>query len=177
VIKKGSIVRRVSGANLEERLAFYSMPEPNSGCLLWLGSVDRKGYGQLRFGGSLQPAHRLSLSVALGRPLPRGQLACHTCDVRSCINPDHLFLGTCKDNTADMMRKGRHDLGGLALGWGRVWPNRVRGERVHSAKLTEADVRAIRAAVGTHRNVASDFGISVGCAKAIRHRRAWKHVQ
>lgn len=86
-------------------------PEPNSGCWLWLSSVDAGGYGRLYATGRGQMlAHRASYESFVG-PIPAGMCVCHKCDVRSCVNPDHLWLGTDADNTADMVRKGRQRRG------------------------------------------------------------------
>ena len=89
----------------------YVSCEPNSGCWLWDGSYDRKDYGQLRVArrgaGSLRPATHIALELA-GRSVPVGKLVCHHCDVPACVNPGHLFIGTARDNTQDMMRKGRN---------------------------------------------------------------------
>lgn len=77
-------------------------PEPNSGCWLWLGPVTDDGYGKQ----GRQLAHRLSWQSARGE-IPPGACVCHRCDVRCCINPDHLFLGTQQENMLDMRIKGR----------------------------------------------------------------------
>lgn len=92
---------------IAERFADYVLPEPNSGCFLWEGSTDRKGYGQLRVARNvLKYATHIALELE-GRPVPDGMNACHHCDNPICVNPDHLFIGTQKDNTDDMLRKGR----------------------------------------------------------------------
>jgi hypothetical protein len=105
---------------LADRFMDYVSPEPNSGCWLWDGSCDRKGYGQLRISKQvLKPATHVSLQLD-GRPVPHGMGACHHCDNPACVNPAHLFIGTQKDNTADMIRKGRGSKPPIAkLGQGR----------------------------------------------------------
>jgi len=77
-------------------------------CILWTGTVNNKGYGKVGYRGKDWTAHRLS--YALNNPgVDIGKrLVLHTCDVRNCINPDHLFLGTHTDNMRDMVSKGRH---------------------------------------------------------------------
>lgn len=91
------------------------MPEPNSGCWLWMGNLaDKRGYGlvSVRSGDKYIRigAHRFSWQLHKG-PIPKGILVCHHCDVPSCVNPDHLFLGTHSDNTKDAHSKGRMDAG------------------------------------------------------------------
>ena len=83
-------------------------PEPNSGCWLWTGRVARNGYGTWGGGrsGERISAHRLAWQEANG-PVPDGLQVLHRCDVRCCVNPEHLFLGTARENTRDMMAKGR----------------------------------------------------------------------
>lgn len=83
--------------------------EPNTGCWLWTGAViPVSGYGQMRYGkGTPKKAHRVSYEIFVG-PIPDGLYVCHRCDTPLCVNPDHLFLGTAKDNAQDAMRKGRY---------------------------------------------------------------------
>lgn len=86
------------------------MPEPNSGCWLWTGHVNCRGYGQVSFRGTKyggRTAHRVSYILFVGA-IPTGMFVLHKCDVRCCVNPDHLWLGTHLDNQRDKCRKGRH---------------------------------------------------------------------
>lgn len=84
------------------------MPEPNTGCWIWTASSNSKGYGRIGIGTSTsRMAHRVSYLLFKGE-IPIGLLVCHSCDVPSCVNPDHLFLGTNKDNMNDMVKRNRH---------------------------------------------------------------------
>lgn len=94
-----------------ERFHESYMPVTESGCWLWLNfcysshnALD--GYGQLRVNGVLTSSHRFSWEIHNG-PIPDGMIICHKCDTPSCVNPDHLFLGTLSDNMQDAMQKGR----------------------------------------------------------------------
>jgi hypothetical protein len=98
-----------------------SIPEPNSGCWLWLPSCTKWGYGAAYWGrrknGTSQQinAHRLSYKAFVG-PVDDDLDVCHTCDLRPCVNPDHLFSGTRTDNLRDMERKLRGRRGSFPVG-------------------------------------------------------------
>ena len=84
-----------------------AMPIPEAGCFLWLGAVNERGYGRVYSGRRMWQAHRLSWTQANG-PIPAGMFVCHRCDTPSCVNPEHLFIGSPRDNVIDMAAKGRH---------------------------------------------------------------------
>jgi hypothetical protein len=92
------------------------IPEPNTGCWLWEGPVNFFGYGLSHH----SRVHRLAWEEANG-PIPDGLFVLHRCDVPSCCNPDHLFLGTHQDNADDKKRKGRDD----------CWDARARRTATH----------------------------------------------
>ena len=99
---KAAVIKPWTTERLEEKTEKVT----ESGCWLWLGSPGRHGYGEIRINNKIELAHRLSWKLFNG-DIPRGMQACHRCDVRSCVNPSHLFLGTNMDNILDSMKKGR----------------------------------------------------------------------
>lgn len=92
-----------------------SEPEPNTGCWLWMQHTNRLGYGRLKQRNRSREAHRVSYEAFVG-PIPEGMDVLHRCDVRCCVNPDHLFLGTHLDNMRDMAIKWRGRRGTLPFG-------------------------------------------------------------
>jgi len=92
--------------SLADRLADRSVPEPNSGCVLWLGAVDSCGYGHMSWLARVSRVHRLAWMARYGA-IPDGMGVLHRCDQPSCLNVSHLFLGDHRTNMRDMVAKGR----------------------------------------------------------------------
>lgn len=136
--------------------ALYHYEVAPNGCWLWTAGTNGVGYGVI--GPVL--AHRASFEAYNG-PIPTGMLVCHHCDTRPCIRPDHLFLGTYADNTADMLAKRRHH---------SATPARV------GSRLTEADIRTIRNSEKMGRDLAAQYAVSKGTISMIRNNRIWKNV-
>ena len=136
---------------LREKIEDRSCPEPTTGCLLWLNATNPDGYGNVMVDSVKWLAHRAAWTVHRG-PIPSGMLVLHKCDTPQCLNPDHLFLGTSRDNVIDKVRKGRHGHHGLY------------GEKARDAKLTNEqadDVRRKYANGGhTHRSLAAEYGVA-----------------
>lgn len=161
-------VARTAVLSIKERLDFYSIPEPNSGCLLWTGAAfeKRMGYGALNIlGRGVVAAHRLAYELHYG-PIPKGMFVCHKCDVPACINPDHLFLGTQADNVRDMHSKGRQAKGNKG----------VFGKNHGMSRLNDDLVRRIRADKRTCREIAKEIGVSKGTVIFVKSGATWKHV-
>ena len=135
------------------------------GCWLWTGSVDRSGYGRIDNGtGKLVSVHRLSYTHFHG-PIPERMEVCHVCDVRNCVNPAHLFIGTHKENLDDMRNKGRS--------------RDSRGEKNPRAKLRESDVIEIHRLISqgtTQTEIARKYGVNRRTISHIATRSTWKQV-
>ena len=135
------------------------------GCWLWTGTIIHStGYGQLQVDGRAVSAHRLSYQLAHGI-IPAGMFVLHKCDVRACVNPSHLFLGTHADNMADMARKGR--------------ANTPVGESHAKARLSSDDIPKILARLlwgETCAAIATDYGVTDCAINAIRRGKSWNHV-
>lgn len=147
-----------------ERFDRLVMPEPNSGCWLWIGAVVPDGYGSMYWGGggrTTLKAHRASWILHVG-PLNDEQHVLHRCDTPACVNPDHLFLGTNADNVADRCIKGRSA--------------RIRGSQQGRSKLTEDDAAVIFLDPRPYAEIAKDFAISKGPVAAIKAGKLWTHV-
>jgi hypothetical protein len=146
-----------------ERFEAKFMPEPMSGCWLWFGAHDSRGYGQVNLNKVREGAHRVAWRIYHGA-IPDGLLVCHRCDNPACVNPDHLFLGTYTDNMRDCSNKGRLKL------------THHKGEQNSMAKLTAPLVKQIRA--GGSLNYWNQItGVSPTSIANARSGKTWRHVQ
>lgn len=144
---------------LKERFEDKFIPVTESGCWLWTASVGSRGYGDFRINKKTVRAHRVSYELYIGQ-IPEGMCVLHKCDIRLCVNPDHLFLGTNANNSADMVAKGRVK----------------RGAAHGMAKLTEKDVIEIRNSEKLQKVLAKKHSVSRSHISVIRARKAWKHL-
>lgn len=122
--------------------------ETETGCVVFTGYRNRKGYSSVRCDGRNEMGHRLAYEVMVG-PIPDGMFVCHRCDNPPCVNPEHLFVGSPAENSADMVAKGRSP--------------RQRGEASGKARLTDDDVREmadLRREGVPLKDIAARFGVS-----------------
>lgn len=137
-----------------------------TGCWLWTASTAGKGYGQLRVPGTRRNvyAHRFSYELFKG-PVPRGMHLLHSCDNPRCVNPDHLSIGTCKDNLQDMKSKDRSTF----------------GERNKRATLTTEQVEAIKILLSSsamsQAAIARQFGVHQMEISRIKRGERWARVR
>ena len=152
----------------KERFEAKIYPEPNTGCWIWGGATSGKqGYGSFNLDGKTYYAHRASYLFFVG-DIPKGLHVCHSCDVRMCVNPDHLFLGTQLDNIADMVAKGR-----------RIGLVAVKGEGVGTSKLKNhqvSEIRRLKAAGVSSRELAKTYNMEKSSINNIVKRKTWKHL-
>lgn len=160
----------------EERFWEFVERRDVDACWLWQGALDKDGYGVFGFDSIVKTvrAHRFSWKATNGDP---GKLlVLHECDVRPCVNPKHLFLGTNKDNSQDMSRKGRCRPGI------QLHPElAARGEQHGMTSLTEKQVQDIkrryRPRIVTLTNLAKEYDVAVGTVHNIVTGVTWGHVQ
>jgi len=143
---------------------FFKHVRKTKGCWIWVADKLFTGYGQFWFKEKMQLAHRVSYQLFVAS-IPDGLCVLHKCDNPSCVSPDHLFLGTQKENLQDMTVKGR-----------KAWGVRTLS---HNPKLDDQKVIRIRYlhSKGYLQNkLARDFGVSKNIVWRIVQRKTWKHL-
>lgn len=149
----------ISHGTLEER--FWNGVLKGEGCWEWQGYTNSGGYGATWDKGVSVLAHRASYTFTYGT-IPEGMDVCHRCDNPKCVRPDHLFLGTGKDNIRDQIEKGRHP------------HNETHG----MAKLTVEIVKTIRLENTTigYKTLAKKYGVNPSTIASVVNRTTWKDV-
>ena len=146
--------KRVS---LLQRLRKFVVVAEESQCWVWTGAREEKGYGKTKIAGKQVAVHRAVYELLVA-PIPTGMSCCHRCDNPSCCNPDHLFLGTQRDNINDMLAKNRQ-----------------------SSKLNPEQVREIRKIYKhggiTQKQIAEQYGVSRHTITDLLDGTTWKHVK
>lgn len=159
LIRHGTIETKIVVGNDELRLLENSHIDEN-GCRVW-DKFKKNGYGVTLLNGKLEQAHRASWMVFVGS-IPDGMQLNHNCHNKACINIEHLYVGTQKENVKDMDVAGRR--------------NKPVGERAGLAKLNESQVVAIRSDSRTNSAVAKEYNVSQTLVSAIRLRKIWRHL-
>lgn len=144
-----------------ERFEDRYIPEPNSGCWLWFSNVNPStGYGRFYIDEEQKVlAHQFSFAHYKGR-LPHGLIIRHTCDIKCCVNPEHLIPGTHKQNTQDAIERGQHSM----------------GIRSPHAKLSEAEVLIVFSAQESISEIARRFSISRMQVQRIKEKKTWRKL-
>lgn len=146
--------------SLEKR--FFKKTKRIKHGLVWIGSLDKEGYGLIRVGNKHRQAHRISWILQKGEIPKNKPLILHHCDIRRCVDITHLFCGTIQDDVADMVEKKRQQ----------------KGETNGLHKLTWTGVRKIRrlyeSGYESHATLAARFGVCRGTVQAVLERRTWR---
>jgi hypothetical protein len=151
------VYNRTNIKPLADRLMAKVIPVTECGCWLFEGTLNEGGYGQINTGkmGKHSLAHRVSYSLFVGE-IPKGKHVLHMCDVRCCVNPEHLWIGCHADNMADMSRKKRTAKPG--------------------AKLSQNSIREIKVSDEPVGVLADRHEISINTIYGIRANRIWRDV-
>lgn len=175
---------------------FWPKVKQTDSCWLWIGAKDPDGYGNFKVGNHRGThAHRIAYALKVGY-IPPGLSILHSCDNRSCVRPDHLFLGTQLDNVNDMAEKGRARKASGDQNGSRLHPEsrprgekhpfklhpelHARGERAANAKFTESQVieirRSYKAGELSQHALARKYGVTATTINAIVLFKTWKHL-
>jgi len=158
---------RWKGLSLADRFLMKTERGEDDECWNWIGSKNGQERGLIQFKKSSISAPRVCWVMNFGS-IPKGLFVCHTCDNPSCINPQHLFLGTNADNIQDMYDKGRREA--------------HKGEKCATSILTGNQVMEIRKLYVPRTNkrrfeLAKMFGVSEGTIQDIVYHKSWRHIK
>jgi len=144
---------------------FFAKIQKTDSCWLWTGTITGGGYGHFRTNKGPRGAHRVSFELKNGS-IPKGLDVLHHCDIRNCVNPDHLWLGTHKDNMRDMESKNRG--------------NHAKGEKQGLSKLNPTAIRDIRLnykpRLVSLAHFARKYCVSRYAIRCVIARKTWKHI-
>src|SRR5882672_2900415 len=129
------------------------IPEPNSGCWLWMGDMFQQGYGRIKCCSVTYKAHQASYIVHKG-PIPVGSIVRHGCNVKLCVNPDHLILGDHQDNMDDLVRAG-------TLKRGRPILRHLSAEQVTEIIARYKDKKRNCKGEPTYKSLAEEYGVTI----------------
>jgi hypothetical protein len=150
---------------VDPEIRFFNKVKKTDTCWYWLGAKHSyKGYGSFSNGKKIVRTHRFAYEHFVGS-IPDNLCVLHKCDNPSCVRPDHLFLGTNKDNVDDKLSKDRHP----------------RGQDTVLAKLTDQDVKEIKQKlkfpyIGINNDLAKEYGVNNRTISGIKTGRSWSHV-
>jgi hypothetical protein len=130
------------------------------GCWLWIGAKNPQGYGKLRVGKKTHDAHRVAYRL-FKEKIPKGLYVTHSCDNPSCVNPDHLFAKTQRENSQEAVERGLLD---------------NKGEKHYKNKFSEEDAKAILASVEPYPKLAERYGVSKSCISSVKNGYTWKYL-
>lgn len=154
--------RQCSSCRWDVERIFFSHIEKTDSCWIWKGTISVYGYGQIQVGKKHVHAHRYSWIFHKG-VIPEKMFVCHSCDNTKCVNPNHLFIGTAKDNSKDMVYKKRHCF----------------GEKNGNHKYSESTIRLIVDMYNTGlsiRSVSKKMGIPFSTIQQVLSKKEWKHL-
>ena len=155
-----------SSSKYQAYIAARCKVNATTGCWDWQLGKTKTGYGAVRKNPhKLATAHRMAYYAFIGELVP-GMCICHTCDNRLCVNPAHLVQATPKWNMLDKVAKGRVN----------ATPNMPKGTAHHSAKLSDADIKAIRASSKTQVQLAKEYRVTQSAISRIKSNSIWRHV-
>ncbi len=149
-------------------------------CWAWTAPLNPDGYGMYSYERRSIGAHRVSYYLRHGRPTDKTMQVLHKCDNPACVNPDHLFLGTQKDNIQDCIKKGRHTVPFLDPKWSKkrmeCTPRGIHNGMAKMNPESVKELRQLRSQGWSYRSLMDKYGITMRAVACIVKRITWRHV-